>query len=140
MPSKPPSALSSRQAHRRAYDQRRGSASDRGYGAAWQKARASFLADPANAFCVKCRQRGLLNPGTMRMDGSIETNPGRIGLVVDHIIPHRGDQTLFWDRSNWQPLCHDHHDIVKQREEQGGAEKGAVDVNGRPVGDHPWNR
>ena len=89
---------------------------------------------------MKCRQRGLLNPGTMRMDGSIETNPRRIGLVVNHKVPHRGDQALFWDRANWEPLCHDDHDIVVQRLEHGGAEKGPVDINGRPVGDHPWNR
>jgi 5-methylcytosine-specific restriction protein A len=24
---------------------------------------------------------------------------------VDHVVPHRGDQLLFWDRSNWQSLC-----------------------------------
>lgn len=30
--------------------------------------------------------------------------------VVDHIVPHRGDQKLFWDESNWQPLCKPCHD------------------------------
>ena len=25
--------------------------------------------------------------------------------VVDHIIPHRGDPAIFWDRNNWVPLC-----------------------------------
>jgi len=30
--------------------------------------------------------------------------------VVDHIIPHKGNQVLFWDESNWQPLCKFHHD------------------------------
>ena len=30
---------------------------------------------------------------------------GQVGKVVDHIIPHRGDLKLFWDRSNWQTLC-----------------------------------
>jgi 5-methylcytosine-specific restriction protein A len=25
---------------------------------------------------------------------------------VDHVVPHRGDRTLFWDREgNWQSLC-----------------------------------
>jgi 5-methylcytosine-specific restriction protein A len=24
---------------------------------------------------------------------------------VDHVVPHRGDTSLFWDRSNWQSLC-----------------------------------
>jgi 5-methylcytosine-specific restriction protein A len=30
--------------------------------------------------------------------------------VVDHRVPHRGDDHLFWDRSNWQAMskpCHD---------------------------------
>jgi 5-methylcytosine-specific restriction protein A len=30
--------------------------------------------------------------------------------VVDHIVPHRGNQKLFWDRKNWQSLCKTHHD------------------------------
>jgi len=44
---------------------------------------------------------------------------GRVsaGCIVDHIIPHRGDMVLFWDRSNWQSLCKPCHDIVKKREE-----------------------
>jgi 5-methylcytosine-specific restriction protein A len=24
---------------------------------------------------------------------------------LDHIIPHKGDMTLFWDPTNWQGLC-----------------------------------
>lgn len=74
------------------------------------------------------------------MDGSAQTNPRRRHLVVDHVIAHKGDQRLFWDRSNWQVLCPDDHDIIKQREEH-GHETDAVDVNGRPTDpDHPWNR
>jgi len=119
---------------------RRQSARQRGYTWEWEKARADFLAAPDNQFCVKCKARGLLNPGTMRMDGSVEANHRRIGLVVDHIIPHRGDKRLFWDRSNWQPLCHDHHDIEKQRQEHGRETNGAT-LEGRPIAaDHPWNR
>ena len=30
--------------------------------------------------------------------------------LVDHIVPHRGDQALFWDEQNWQPLCKSCHD------------------------------
>ncbi|WP_396127368.1 HNH endonuclease [Edaphobacter acidisoli] len=50
---------------------------------------------------------------------------GRHGEVLvpaahtDHIIPHRGDKKLFWDRSNWQPLCATCHS-VKTAEEDGG--------------------
>lgn len=35
---------------------------------------------------------------------------------VDHIIPPRGNEELFWDKNNWQPLCMYHHNI-KTREE-----------------------
>ncbi|WP_330848890.1 HNH endonuclease [Mangrovicoccus ximenensis] len=38
--------------------------------------------------------------------------------VVDHIQPHRGDQSLFWDVSNWQALCKCCHDREKQRQER----------------------
>ena len=70
-------------------NQKRQSACQRGYTWEWEKERAVFLAAPENQFCVKCKARGLLNTGTKRMDGSVEANPRRIGLVVDHIIPHR---------------------------------------------------
>lgn len=68
------------------------SANDRGYNRAWQKARKQYLA--AHPLCVQCVAEGRYRKAT----------------VVDHIIPHRGDERLFWDRSNWQPLCKAHHD------------------------------
>lgn len=40
-------------------------------------------------------------------------------VVVDHITPHRGDMDLFWDESNWQPLCHPCH-ARKTVKEDGG--------------------
>ena len=64
----------------------------RGYGSQWRKASKAFL--QAHPLCVKCREEGKFVKAT----------------VVDHIIPHRGDPGLFWDRSNWQPLCKKHHD------------------------------
>lgn len=61
--------------------------------------------------------------------------------VVDHIKPHRGDQVLFWDESNWQSLCQPHHDSTKQREEKSGVTLSGIDIEGRPTHpDHPWNR
>lgn len=39
-------------------------------------------------------------------------------LVCDHIIPHRGDEHMFWDETNLQTLCKTCHDTVKQSEEQ----------------------
>jgi 5-methylcytosine-specific restriction endonuclease McrA len=54
------------------------------------------------------------------MVGELQSNPRRMHLVVDHKKRHHGNPILFWDRSNWQPLCPDHHDIVKQAEEKSG--------------------
>jgi 5-methylcytosine-specific restriction protein A len=78
------------------------SSTARGYGYKWQKAREEHLAE--NPLCVRCEEQGDVTPAT----------------VVDHIIPHRGDMTLFWDRKNWQSLCKTHHSSDKQREEAGG--------------------
>lgn len=36
--------------------------------------------------------------------------------VVDHIVPHRGDDDLFWDRDNLQALCKLCHNNKTQRE------------------------
>ena len=45
--------------------------------------------------------------------------------VCDHIKPHRGDPRLFWDRSNLQCLCKEHHDSVKQQLEHHQGHGGA---------------
>lgn len=55
----------------------------------WRKYRVSFL--KANPLCVMCKPK--LNAST----------------VVDHIIPHKGDIKLFWDKSNHQALCYSCH-------------------------------
>ena len=34
-----------------------------------------------------------------------------VARVVDHIIPHKRDMTLFWDPDNRQSLCKHHHDV-----------------------------
>ena len=65
----------------------RDSSAARGYDRRWRKARAAFLRK--NPLCVMCRAEGKT----------------REAQVVDHIIPHKGDRKLFWDRSNWQGLC-----------------------------------
>jgi 5-methylcytosine-specific restriction protein A len=42
-------------------------------------------------------------------------NAGRIATctlvtdVTDHIVPHEGDERLFWDELNWQPMCYSCH-------------------------------
>lgn len=102
--------------------ERRPTSRQRGYTAAWEKARAAYLA--SHPWCAMCAKIGMQTPAT----------------VVDHITPHRGDQRLFWDQSNWQPLCQPHHDRVKQRQEARGQVMGC-DAAGRPLApNHPWNR
>lgn len=76
---------------RREYDQQRGSARERGYTWGWEKYRKGFLAEHPS--CVQCKAEGIVTPAT----------------VVDHITPHRGDDVLFWDGKNHQPLCETHH-------------------------------
>lgn len=76
------------------------SAAQRGYGYKWQKAREGFLR--SHPLCVMCQAEDRVTAAT----------------VVDHKIPHRGDQALFWDRGNWQSLCATHHSRDKQREER----------------------
>ncbi|MCC6695003.1 MAG: HNH endonuclease [Candidatus Hydrogenedentes bacterium] len=51
--------------------------------ARWRRSSRSFLAD--HPWCAMCHRA----PAT----------------CVDHIVPHDGDPTLFWDRSNWQAAC-----------------------------------
>ena len=75
------------------------SAGSRGYGRAWQKARKEYLT--AHPLCVECMKEGRYVKAT----------------VVDHIVPHRGDQKLFWDRPNWQSLCVSCHNKKTWRED-----------------------
>lgn len=75
----------------------------RGYGYKWRKARERYLSE--HPLCCYCeREGGVVTAAT----------------VVDHIIPHKGDQALFWDESNWQSLCDFHHNSAKAREEGRG--------------------
>lgn len=75
---------------------------ERGYDYKWQKAREQHLRD--NPLCVYCGRQGRTTAAN----------------IVDHIVAHRGDRGLFWDRDNWQSLCKLCHDSVKQAEEASG--------------------
>lgn len=88
---------------------------ERGYGVAWQRARRGYLM--SHPLCVMCTAEGLTTAAE----------------VVDHIKPHRGDQGLFWDQSNWQSLCKQHHDSDKARQEHGTRERAKFDPKGRVV-------
>ena len=92
------------------------------YDSQWQQARAAFLA--AHPMCRLCEHLGRLTLAT----------------VIDHIRPHRGDPLLFWDQTNWQPLCKPCHDGAKQQLEKGRGLRGC-DERGLPLDRaHPWNR
>lgn len=92
----------------------------RGYGYAWQKAREGHLRN--HPFCVMCLRDIGLEAGLAREEVIVRCAdlgiPVPWAQVVDHRIPHRGDQALFWDKTNWQSLCTTHHSRDKQREER----------------------
>ncbi len=81
--------------------QARPSSAERGYGARWQSARLQFLR--RNPLCVDpFREHGVKIVSA---------------VCVDHRIPHRGDQALFWSESNWQALCKRCHDRKTAKED-----------------------
>jgi 5-methylcytosine-specific restriction protein A len=83
------------------YDNNRESSTKRGYNSRWRKARLTYLSK--NPICVRCEDKGIT----------------KLATDVDHIIPHKGNQTLFWDTNNWQALCHECHSR-KTATEDGG--------------------
>lgn len=77
----------------------RGSAHERGYTAAWQRASKAFLRK--HPLCAACDEAGIVQQADL----------------VDHIIPHRGNWGLFWDVANWQALCASCHNAKTARGE-----------------------
>jgi 5-methylcytosine-specific restriction enzyme A len=106
LPVKPPvhrpAGVRSAAEVKRELDRQRPSAARRGYGPRWRRARAAFLAQ--HPLCAACQAQGLVVPAT----------------VVDHVVPHRGDQKLFWDEANWAPACKPCHDAKTAREGRWG--------------------
>jgi len=82
-------------------DRYRGSAASRGYTHEWNKFSKRYREQ--NPLCVMCEKEGKLV----------------LAQCVDHIIPHKGDQKLFWDLNNLQSLCHSHHSEKTAREDNG---------------------
>ena len=74
-------------------------AAGRGYGSRWQRARRKYL--EIHPLCAECLKHVRYVKAT----------------VVDHIVPHRGNQKLFWNQDNWQPLCKRCHDSKTGRED-----------------------
>ncbi len=86
-------------AHQQWQDQQRPNAKQRGYTHRWVKYRAVFL--KRYPLCVRCEADDRVTAAT----------------VVDHIIPHKGDQARFWDPDNHQALCKLCHDRKTARED-----------------------
>lgn len=87
----------------------------------WRRQRRIFL--QLNPLCIVCQDLGMVVGST----------------VVDHIIPHRGNLSLFFDQDNWQALCKAHHDKFKKIKENQGIEIGCS-LDGTPLDPgHHWN-
>jgi 5-methylcytosine-specific restriction protein A len=79
---------------RKESDARRGTSSERGYGARWGRVRKAFLA--SHPLCSECAKQGLLVSAT----------------DVHHKIAHQGNYDLMWDESNFESLCHSCHSKI----------------------------
>lgn len=88
---------------RAAQEQARGSAASRGYGHKWRKESQVYLREHPFCECAECKQNEM----------------PELADVVDHIVPHKGDQKLFWSRSNWAAMSKRHHDKKTARENGG---------------------
>ena len=77
------------------YDQRRGTAYQRGYGSRWTRIRKRFLME--NPLCVECYREGRAEPAT----------------IAHHVIPK--DQGGSDNDDNLQALCVAHHELKHER-------------------------
>jgi len=85
----------------------------------WQRRRAAQLS--AEPLCRMCAADGRVTAA----------------LVADHIRPHKGDTTQFW-QGELQSLCKHCHDSRKARIERGGTDPGC-DADGVPLDPtHHW--
>lgn len=85
--------------HSRQKEQRRGSQRERGYTRAWE-IRAKLFKQQYPL----CGMRP--NGQAPVMSCCHEQGLHTLAYQVDHVVPHRGNQELFWDElGNWQSLC-----------------------------------
>lgn len=117
MPTMPPVFRSHRRPDpdqaRRESDRRRGSARARGYDGKWDREAAAYR--DRNPLCLYCEI------GAFGEEPRVSASE-----CVDHLIPHRGDRKLFWDRKNWVASCRTCHDGPKQAVEHRPADLQAL--------------
>lgn len=83
----------------RQQDHERPNANQRGYTYRWNKYTKHYLI--RHPLCVLCLQKDIIKEAE----------------CVDHICPHKGDQTLFWDPDNHQALCLSCNSVKAAKEE-----------------------
>lgn len=81
------------------HEDMRGNSAERGYNWRWRHASKVYLS--VHPLCAECQRHGKVTGAT----------------VVDHVVPHRGDDELFWRESNWQAMCKACHDVKTARGE-----------------------
>ena len=110
------------QARQKDLNRRRGSAASRGYGHRWRKASVGYRRK--HTLCVCCLAR---------------FSRTTTAELVDHIVPHKGDMKIFWDRSNWQSLCDNCDKTIKRALEheyaQGLVAEADLDLSRPPEGE-----
>ena len=78
---------------------RRATGHEKAYNYKWGKASKKYRKH--NPLCVSCQLSGRTSAAS----------------CVDHIIPHRGSDDLFWDKGNWCSLCWRCHSAKTRRED-----------------------
>lgn len=86
----------------RTYDRERGSATQRLYDSAWDRAAKAHLS--VEPLCRYCDLKGYVTAATL----------------VDHFWPHNSDRVLFWRREFWISSCTPCHSGMKQATERAG--------------------
>jgi 5-methylcytosine-specific restriction endonuclease McrA len=94
-------------------------ARQRGYTRDWERESKAFLARPENSHCA--------------------CGCGQPAEMVDHIIPHKGDQRLFWNKANWQPMTK-RCNSAKAARQEGGFGNPASPDRGRSTTFHVGGR
>lgn len=100
----------------RGASEREPTAAERGYGRRWRNYRLAWLNEHS---CCGDRLDGPSAEHSLCVADGIATSAPLRRMVVDHIAPHRGDETMFWDRRNHQTLCEPCHNR-KTAVEDGG--------------------
>ena len=83
---------------RKQYDQARNKEWQHLYNARWRRERSAYLM--SHPLCAHCLAVGRVTAA----------------VILDHVIPHKGNVKLFWDKSNRQGLCAKCHNVKTYQE------------------------